>query len=65
MLIELVLPKVAQLFKRGKIVVQHLLEDTLEEEKIPAPGRNQTHDLPVTRCVLNHCATTAALEMNT
>ena len=32
-----------------------------EEEKALAPNRIQTHDLLVTRCVLYHFATTAAL----
>ena len=31
-----------------------------EEEKCPAPGGIQTHDLQITRRVLNHCAATAA-----
>ena len=32
-----------------------------EEEKSPAPGGIQTHDLQITRGVLYSCATTAAL----
>ena len=69
MLFKIISTQVAQqaIFFQGKTVIltflSDLLKDTLlriEEEKSPAFGGNQNHNLSATRCVLYRCATTAA-----
>ena len=47
-----------ELFKDTPLAMESGMK---EEEKSPAPGGIQTHDLQITRGVLYSCATTAAL----